>query len=317
MGRLLRGFKTGRALTFFPGLAVWALVLLGACGARGDEPWLEVRLGVDGSCFDHIDEPSALVGLKVLLDEGLRDLDVPVRVSSSFVPGMAELRVGLQTGRFNACAMRCVDYCRSGTQLAVTPLWIPRTYGRPGFRHLLLVQADSPYREIRDLRSTRLAIVNGGETSVPTCWLTARLRGLSCPNPSSFFSAYRRVRKPSQAVVPLFFGQVDCAVVAEGAYETLAELNPQLKRSLRVIDRSSVMPSLLLAVDSTLLARHRALFDRVRGLENTVKGKQLLTMFRVEGLVPFDEEQLRPLRSLLSIVDGGGARGRKSSGESD
>ena len=120
------------------------------------------------------------------------------------------------------------------------------------------------------------------------------------PPAEEFFGSVESVGKASRAVLPVFFGKADAVIVTLEAYETMEELNPQLSRTLETVVVSPSFSRALICVRDSFLRR---VGDRVEDsllfLHNDPQGRQLLTLFHVDGIVPFKAGDLDGIRDLL------------------
>jgi phosphonate transport system substrate-binding protein len=113
----------------------------------------------------------------------------------------------------------------------------------------------------------------------------------------------------SQAVLPVFFGQVEACVVPVSSLDTMAELNPQLRRDLKVLATSPAFCQGPICVRKDVLEEWgHLLSDVLTTLHLEPEGRQLLTLFRIEQLVPFDDAYLEPTARLLEELTGAAGR---------
>ena len=90
-----------------------------------------------------------------------------------------------------------------------------------------------------------------------------------------------------------FFGQVDACLVSRNSYNISAELNPQLGRQLRVLEQSPGFVTGIIAVRKGLEKANRdAIMKILTEMYTDPKGKQIMTLFRINRLVPFMPEHI-------------------------
>ena len=104
----------------------------------------------------------------------------------------------------------------------------------------------------------------------------------------SFFCIITEAPKTANAVLPVFFGQADACLVLERLFDTIAELNPQLRNELVTLANS---PPLLMSLTCFTPAcsprmKQRTLVFGER-MHHTPKGKQILTLFGLDRAVIF------------------------------
>ena len=73
----------------------------------------------------------------------------------------------------------------------------------------------------------------------------------------------------------------------------MVELNPQLKNDLIIIENSPVFLNEIMCVkpsfDKELL---KSIKSAAKSIKNSVKGKQILKLFKSDGILDFDEKYL-------------------------
>ena len=156
-------------------------------------------------------------------------------------------------------------------------------------------------QELADLENRRLVLEVGGQGRIPGMWLeTALLRAGLRPG-AAFFAEVQEAKKASQTVLPVFFGQADAALVRQGAFETLAELNPQLEQELTPLAVSPrLLPGLICFPAGTDPEKKQAVREGALALHPYPRGRQILTLFRVDRVALFKPEFLEPVMTLIA-----------------
>ena len=191
-----------------------------------------------------------------------------------------------------------LDYLRISREVDVEVAFGGSVGGRATRKYLVLVRADSPYADIKDLAGKRLAVRmrdDVGRLFLDT--LLLRSVGREAPE---FFLPISEKKKFSQVVLAVFFGQADVCVTTDTVFRTMTELNPQVGRRLRPI---AVSPELLDRVSffrkgysprAKQLLTHEA--SMLAGNEH---GKQFLTLFKIDGVALLQDSDLDSVRVLL------------------
>ncbi len=111
-------------------------------------------------------------------------------------------------------------------------------------------------------------------------------------------------RRPSQAILPVFFCQADAGLTTLYAFELTCELNPQLARELTVLDRSDEVLGGVIVFRRSYEGPARArITARLANLYEDPQGKQIFRLFGMDRLVPFEPEHMTSVEALLQEHD--------------
>jgi ABC-type phosphate/phosphonate transport system substrate-binding protein len=101
--------------------------------------------------------------------------------------------------------------------------------------------------------------------------------------------------------MPVFFRQADACIVTRQVFDLSLELNPQISRELTIISRKGKLSQGIIAVDRRLSEESK---ERLRQafmtLHQTPEGAQLLMLFKVRKLVPYEAGYLKGTESLYA-----------------
>jgi phosphonate transport system substrate-binding protein len=128
-------------------------------------------------------------------------------------------------------------------------------------------------------------------------WLEVLLGKERLGRAASFFAAVKVADKPQACILPLFFGSVDACVVDEISLNLAKEMNPQVGK-LKVLARSGPLIEGLIAMPAQQFPYLKELLDSMLSLHQTPRGRQLLTVFRTDRLVPVQPGDLDSARDL-------------------
>jgi phosphonate transport system substrate-binding protein len=174
-------------------------------------------------------------------------------------------------------------------------------YGKHFYNELLLlVRDDSGITRIEQLRGKSLMVDTGQQGTIPMKWLDSIMAARGSANAQGVFSSISKYTKGNQAVMPVFFRQADACLVGRNHYDTMVELNPQLGRQLRILERSPGFVTGILAMRKD--NRNPICDDVVKMLQEMhtePMGKQLMTLFRINRLIPFKPEHLVSIEKVL------------------
>ena len=213
---------------------------------------------------------------------------------------LSDLEKDLKLKKVDLVAMVSNEFVELKNRLLMDPLFISSRQGELYESLVLLVRRDSGIRSIVDLRNKIFIQSRGRYAAVHRIWLETLLMKEGVPNLKCFFASYKEAMKPSQAVMPVFFRQADACITTRNFFEVLSELNPQLRRDIMVLKESRPIATGVIAIRKDLSIQKRdALLEFLENLHQDPLGKQLLTMFRMDRLVPYKHEYLATMEAFL------------------
>jgi ABC-type phosphate/phosphonate transport system substrate-binding protein len=170
--------------------------------------------------------------------------------------------------------------------------------GKNTRKYLLLVRSDSPANDIRDLKSKSLAVMKTSE--IGQIYLDALFSREKLGNPENYFSNITQKTKYTQAVLAVFFRQADACIVTESVLKTMIELNPQIGKDLKIIAASPEIVQIVGFFRPGLNANiKKDLMRVVTHLQDSAVGRQVLTLFGIDGTLQASESDLDTLRTLM------------------
>lgn len=208
----------------------------------------------------------------------------------------------IRLGNYDLIALSSVTYLRIrdsvDTELALAHV----KGGKISVRYLLVVGAQSPYQNLRDLRGKRINLLKGDD--IGPLYLDTLLLQQRLPEARKFFASVEEKSKPSQLVLPIFFGQSDVCVITDTAFKNMAEMNPQVAKATRILASSDEMVgSITVFRKSVTKDIKRKSLDVAMSLKNSVRGRQILTLFKIEDLSPVKEPDLAGISKLIHDHD--------------
>jgi ABC-type phosphate/phosphonate transport system substrate-binding protein len=293
--------------------AVKIAAVIVLCGVGCGEPASDVsRHGGEGSnkksvvvgyssrVFCSVDSKDVIALTKVWMELVDRKMNNPWKTNVAFFENIRELENALSSGEVDIAVLLPEEFIRLRRNIPLVPV-LSADYGKHFYDELvLLVRNDSGITDISQLRNKRLKIQTGQKGTIPMQWLDLLLAQNAFTDARRFFSTIQEADRASQVVLPVFFGQADACLANQTEFETVAEMNPQISRRLRVLEKSPGYLTGVIAVrkDSTS-ERRNALLDAIQQLQSEPRGVQLLTLFRINRLIPFKAEHLASVEQLL------------------
>ena len=264
-----------------------------------------LEVGYSRNLFYNVDMNDARAATKVWV-KGLIDKTGELAESRSVVLDDLDATVrGVNARELDLLVLLSSEYLRIKDKIrqevSLVPMASAVSGGEIEQRYVLLTHRNSGLERLNQLRGKTLIQAIAGKGSIPRMWMDVLLWRSGLDAGETFFEEIREVSKVSQAVLPVFFGQGEACVTPLDAFHTMTELNPQLAEELRIIETSPGFCQVVVCgrkdvYESTL---NRYLEESILSLGNDPDGQQLLMLFHVDRLVPFDPVYLESVAELM------------------
>ncbi len=251
-----------------------------------------------GGSLDTLENSSitdAEIGFKLIFNELLVDADehFTIKIYNSNEELMDDFKTGKVQGVFLSSLkfLELVDMVHPKGRYVVQ-------YG-PSIkqRYKILVRNDHKDESLAKLRNHKLSLALGHV--VGKRFLDVMLLEQGLPQSDRFFSEIDQAKDANTAIIDLFFGKVDAALVPENSYVLACELNPQISASLSVLATSE--PMVFQAVGMRYDFPQERL-DRIEPhilqIRASKRLSNLFETFRINGIFRLDDDALKEVREL-------------------
>ncbi|MET0072200.1 MAG: PhnD/SsuA/transferrin family substrate-binding protein [Candidatus Thiodiazotropha sp.] len=163
--------------------------------------------------------------------------------------------------------------------------------------YVLLVRRDSGINSLEGLRDKKLIIPSGHMVGLR--FLDVELLRAGIPVAAESFSEVRYTNETNAAIINLFFGQVDAALVTDFSYEVASELNRQIPKTLQIIRTSQPLIHMVIAIRKEFpphLVEKYLPFAEL--LNKFPRLRYLKKNFRFEGVKKITSDDLLTLKKL-------------------
>jgi ABC-type phosphate/phosphonate transport system substrate-binding protein len=259
-------------------------------GHRGDlDRGKALVVGFTPQAFFNVDPRDAIGAARVWIRQADRKLETPSETKVVYYTTQLEVESALARNEVDILVMIADEFINLRDAFDLEPV-LSTDYGKRFYDELLLlVREESGITGVGQLRGKSLRIEGGQKGTIPMRWLNVMLQAKTSSSAREFFGNINEFPKASQIIMPVFFGQADSCIASLTSFETMAELNPQLSRRLRILEKS---PGFVTGIID-------AMIDALRDIDGDPKGKQVLTIFRINRLVNFKTEHLASVEKLF------------------
>lgn len=213
---------------------------------------------------------------------------------------MAEAESALKSADVDVVALLPEEFLSLREKVPIAAV-MSADYGKHFYNELvLIVRSDSGISRVAQLHGKSLRIESGQKGSLPIQWLDTYLMTRVSTDAASFFAGISEYPNAAQVIMPVFFGQADACLASRTSFEEMAELNPQIGRRMRILASSPGFVTGVIAVRGDIRnVRRDNMLKVLRQMQDDPKGRQLLTLFRINRLVEFRPEHMSSIEKVL------------------
>ncbi len=213
----------------------------------------------------------------------------------------AEVSALLDQGLVEVAFICSGPYAKEGTLLGLRLLAAPVVAGSSRYRSYLIVQKDSPFSSLADLRGRVFAFTDPDSNTgylVPSFWLWQMGRSAE-----GFFAKVVYTHGHDNSIMAVAKGLVDGAAVDSLIWEYHLSQGSAMASRTRVIRRSRPF-----GIPPVVASRHLSpeLAARVReillSMHQDPEGRRLLAGLHIERFVPARDDWYQPIRAMLAAL---------------
>lgn len=205
----------------------------------------------------------------------------------------------IRNGEIDLAILSALDFIGLKETCDLEPAFVPSVHDRILQEFVLVVHRKSNVTQVGQLQDTAILLESGGRGVIVEMWLDTVLYRDGHRQCRDFFRTVKSVDKPSQAVMPVFFGQADACVTTLSAFQTTFELNPQIGRDLMVLKKSPPMLRGVLCFRQGFDEKAKSEVMRVLSrLHEDIEGQQMLMVLHEEKLERFHPDFLASTKAL-------------------
>ena len=247
-----------------------------------------LHIGVSStSGFKEINRNDVTAALKAWATTVVKEQGIDEQFDVLMLYGsLEELRAALKEHRLDGITLSVEDFMQ--LDFKVKDVFILVTDLDPRVRYAVIVQNQGGIARPEDLLAHNLVIAGGDRMDLAQPWLETLLADhTQAGKPPSVHQV--KAENPSKAILQVFFRQADAALVIRKSFDLACELNPQLRRNLKVLAESPPFITSFFAFPPGSLsgASIEKLTQAIVNLHTTPGGRQVLTVFKSSQMVRY------------------------------
>ena len=285
-------------------LSATALCVALAVPARSETGAVpEVRICTSGAFFPAADIRDTRIAMQVWLTRLSLKMEIPCELALVVIEGVQSVTEATGRGEIDLLAMPSLAFIEMREEVAIEPFVVSLgTEGSEGLdRFVLLCHKQSGITALEDLRDKKLIISAIDRGQVATMWLDVLLMAKGLGPAEQLLQSVETRDRPSQAMLPTFFGQADACIVNARALQTMRELNPQVTGELHSIAESPEYLTRLMCVRSDFdEALREILLEATLNMRSEPEGEQILVLLQAARPARYRPEYLESVLDLIA-----------------
>jgi len=218
-----------------------------------------------------------------------------INLQEEFPKSISNIIDSFINGKYALITLNTYDVLQNYEKISpyIGKIWsIAKKKRSPEMRYLLLVKKRDPIESSVLHRGARVAMLNFDY--MQNIYLESYLLENYHQSSKEFFKKLSFYSSSSQVILKLFFSKVDACVISEHAYNIAVELNPQLKKHIKILASSKkIFPSVGLTISRKGDREIAKLYDTFSRDKNDIKTlSNVLMLYKAEAIVPFSQEKM-------------------------
>jgi len=265
-----------------------------------------LRIGFTQNAFQSMNRNDVEASFKAFVETVGRKNGYLIAAQVQIFDDLAEYAAAIRSGAIQLAIVDAWNYQTMDFQNRAQPLFVSKGEAGLGRRYLMVARQDSGLNTLADLRGKQITLFSVANSNLGRYWLETLLLTNRLGTLAEFFGDVEVAGKPSLALLPVFFGKKSAGLVDEAGLKVMRELNPQVGKELKVLATSEPLVNSIIYLSTTGWSSETYRNDIIRGLAQLHEepvGQQILTLFKVARLVPYEEQQLETIRRLRTTFD--------------
>lgn len=278
---------------------------LSAQNQKASKAITEIKMGYSIKVFHEANPRDANAAILLWADALIKNFYERYKRNTGLIPSiynsLPEIESALQSKAIDMLILDSSEYFTLKDKYNLTPAVAGIIDDNIFSQYILLVRNESGINKFSDLTNKNLSQPSDKHNPLLTKWLDKLLIDNNKPTRDEFFNKIIFDETDAKAVYSLFFKKSDCAIVQKSVYNTLCALNPQIGKTLKIIDSS---PNLVLSFASYRkdadTSSIKLFYDVAKNINSSKEGSNILKLFKTKRLVEITDKDLYETKQLLN-----------------
>lgn len=264
-------------------MCLWGAASVQIAASSGNADPAPVRLAISETSVVGVNSGDAQAAMKVWARRIAEKSNLNIELNSKVFSSTAEILDMIRHQIVDAVVINTEEYRQASVYLDTREVVVKADPAE--HQHVLVAKAGGRIRSIDDLRDASLILTASDSAFMAWAWLGTVLAGKRLPRAEAFFRSVTRASKPTQAILPVFFGQAAAGITTKRNFLMMCELNPQLSEQLTpLLTSPELVHSIHVFLKSYAGPFRKQLLALLSSLPDTAAGRQVMTLFKTQGL---------------------------------
>ena len=297
-----------KVIRSFSGITILLLwIILGtkaAAQTKSARDTVYLKMAIPIRVFDDLTRKDAQLAIDMWTREIVQSIAKTTSkhfaVSSTFLKNKYNQVDFSENKKFDVLLLSALDFLDFHLEGDWQPLVLTGSKEHFPEEYLILCRKESNIKNIRDLKGKDIIFSKNQNARIILFWLHYLFHTKHLGKVDRFFHSQQIADKESKAVLSVFFNKNDACIVGYNCFQTMAQLNPQIKRKLQIIQKSPPFARGVVCVKRSLDPEIKRLIRRaILLMPKSQRGKQILTYFGQSKLLIYDPKYLDTFRKIL------------------
>jgi ABC-type phosphate/phosphonate transport system substrate-binding protein len=270
---------------------------------NGGDPSI-FRLGYSNLVFQDIDPKDGNAALLIYAQQLEKQLakkkGIQISLKAKIYYSLNEIREDLYHRNVDLFSVPTDQYFELKHEFNLEPCLAVVSYDNIYTQYIIITSAKSGIKKVGDLKGKTFSIPTNYRDTFAEKWLTVLLYRNKLKDIGNCFGDVKYIKNESNAVYNIFFDKTDCAIVRKSVFNTLVELNPQLKKSIAEVESSPEFISNILAyLKDSPHSRLSLIIEEASELHLAKEGKSILEIFKSSRVGTITENDLQNTKLIV------------------